>query len=114
MKRLKGTKVYHRKLVRDNIPNIIKKAGGQYKTRVLNDEAMPDALTKNLREEIDELINADSRKELLSEAADVVITLLALLNLHNYSVHELNKEVTINTSKKGMFDKQLYLIWSTE
>lgn len=54
-------KVYHQKLIRDKIPQVIEASGGEYETRVLSDGEFQKELMKKLVEEAEEL--ADSDKE---------------------------------------------------
>ena len=55
------------KLVRDNIPDIIRNNGEKAITRVLSDEEYEEELLKKLSEETSEVINASSKDELLKE-----------------------------------------------
>ena len=40
---------YHRKLIRDKIPQIIETNGGQYETRVMKKEEFEKELKKNMK-----------------------------------------------------------------
>lgn len=62
---------YHRKLIRDRIPEFIRASGDEFETRVMDKEKFEWELKKKLLEEAKELINAPKEK-LLNELADVL------------------------------------------
>ena len=89
-------KVYN-KLVRDNIPNIIKNNGGEPFTRILTDE------------EYNEVLNTKNTEERIEELADMIeiISSLALVEGKNLDVVlECAKKKSI---KRGGFEKKIYL-----
>lgn len=95
----------YNKLVRDNIPEIIKSNGGKPKYRYLeNDEEFKKALKVKLVEEIDELLNAKTEEEAIEELADIydVITCLEeYFKIAQYSC--------IKRSSKGWFNNRIFL-----
>ena len=58
------------KLVRDNIPEIILKKGGESEIRILEDAEYSDLLNKKLMEECNEVIEADDTESKKEELAD--------------------------------------------
>jgi predicted house-cleaning noncanonical NTP pyrophosphatase (MazG superfamily) len=64
-------KYYHRKLIRDKIPEKIKATGDDYKAKVMGKAQFEKELKKKLVEESKELAKA-SKKELPNELADVL------------------------------------------
>ena len=65
-------KYYHKKLIRDRIPEKIKESEGEYETRVLGEVEFERELKKKLVEESNELAKAP-KEELINELADVSI-----------------------------------------
>ena len=53
----------YNKLVRDNIPNIIKNDGYECITKILDDKEFKNELYKKLLEEADEVINSKNKEE---------------------------------------------------
>jgi predicted house-cleaning noncanonical NTP pyrophosphatase (MazG superfamily) len=101
-------KVYN-KLVRDNIPNIIKNNGGEPFTRILTDEEYKIELEKKLYEEYNEVLNTKNTEERIEELADMIeiISSLALVEGKNLDVVlECAKKKSI---KRGGFEKKIYL-----
>lgn len=101
-------KVYN-KLVRDNIPNIIKNNGGEPFTRILTDEEYKIELEKKLYEEYNEVLNTQNTEERIEELADMIeiISSLALVEGKNLDVVlECAKKKSI---KRGGFEKKIYL-----
>ena len=68
-----GTKTYY-KLVRDNVPAIISKAGRKPYVSTLDDEAYYLELRKKLQEEVDEFLSSNEDSEL----ADILEVLEAI------------------------------------
>ena len=100
-------KVYN-KLVRDNIPQIIRDKGEIPVTRILNDEEYKKALEEKLFEEYKEVIEA-SGKDRLEEIVDLIEVAKSLAELENSSleqVMEIGKEKRI---KRGGFQQKIYL-----
>ncbi|WP_404501974.1 phosphoribosyl-ATP pyrophosphohydrolase [Arthrobacter sp. GAS37] len=59
------------KLVRDRIPEVVARDGGQIPTRVLDDSEFGRALRDKVREEALEVAQAASREALIEELADL-------------------------------------------
>lgn len=58
---MKNIKVFN-KLVRDQIPTIIQRAGSNCKSHTLSEEKFENALRLKLQEEVDEFLNAETKK----------------------------------------------------
>ena len=98
------------KLVRDNIPDKIEKNGEVAVTRILNSEEYRDELYKKLLEESNEVINAKTRDEVLEELADVYEVIIAISELENSNmsnVEEISKQKRL---KRGGFTKRIFLV----
>jgi predicted house-cleaning noncanonical NTP pyrophosphatase (MazG superfamily) len=98
-------KVYN-KLIRDNIPEIIKKDGKECNIRVLNDEEYFIELNKKLDEEIKEYKEEYSIEEL----ADVQEIINAIVRTKGYSLESFNKIRIDKKRKNGGFVQKLFLI----
>ena len=100
-------KIYN-KLVRDNIPNIIKGNGGEPYTRILDDKEYKEELEKKLNEEYHEVLEA-SGKERVEELADMVEIINALANLENSTLEEVIEIAKEKALKRGAFKDKVYL-----
>lgn len=107
-------KIYYRKLVRDKIPDIIKKNGGECKIKLINDKSMPQLTLDKVNEELTELNRARTNEQVLYEAADLVIALLAHLSSLGMGVAHLNAQIRRSLKEKGGFSKNQVLIWATK
>ncbi|MDB5185645.1 MAG: hypothetical protein JWL85_168 [Candidatus Saccharibacteria bacterium] len=97
-------KVY-KKLVRDNIPEIIRKNGEKPVTRTLDEKEYLEELVKKLKEEVAEF-DADRSVE---ELADVKEVMIAIREAHGIHAGELEDVRRTKANKNGRFKKRLYL-----
>ncbi len=95
----------YNKLVRDNIPTIIKKSGRRPKTRILDDKEYVEQLFEKLCEEIDEF-DEDRNVE---ELADIIEVLMALARTLGISQEELKEVRAKKVATRGAFKKRLFL-----
>lgn len=95
----------YNKLVRDNIPTIIKKSGRRPKTRILDDKEYVEQLFEKLCEEIDEF-DEDRNVE---ELADIIEVLMALARTLGISQEELKEVRSKKVAIRGAFKKRLFL-----
>jgi len=103
---------YHRKLVRDKIPEIIKATGDEFSARVMRKTEFEKELNKKLVEEAKELAEAP-KSEILDELADV-LELTKSIAAHNHiPFSRVEKVQEEKRKKRGGFKKKLFLIWST-
>lgn len=98
----------YNKLVRDNIPDIIKSRGGEPITRILDDTEYRLELEKKLLEEANEVINA-SGDDRIEELADLLEVMYALMDLENKSLEDVQVVRENKALKRGAFTKRLYL-----
>jgi predicted house-cleaning noncanonical NTP pyrophosphatase (MazG superfamily) len=98
----------YNKLVRDNIPDIIKSRGGDPITRILDDTEYRLELEKKLLEEANEVINA-SGDDRIEELADLLEVMYALMDLENKSLEDVQVVRENKALKRGAFTKRLYL-----
>ncbi|GEM_PF-1352696 len=71
-------KIQYNKLVRDKIPNIIKKSGGKCKVKRLTSDGLIAELCKKPKEEYEEYCKAKTSEERLGELADIIYPVLCL------------------------------------
>lgn len=105
-------KYYHRKLIRDRIPEVIEASNGQFKTRVLEKGEFEKELRKKLLEESKELAKTP-RTKLLNELADVLEIVKSIASHHKISFLKIEEYQEDKRKKRGGFKKRLFLIWST-
>lgn len=106
-------KVFYKKLVRDNIPEIIESSGGVYETRILNNEEFEMELRKKLVEESNEVLNS-SKEELIGELADVLQLINNLAENNQLTMEDVQNEMKLKKEKRGGFDKKLFLEWASK
>ncbi len=96
----------HNKLVRDNIPDIIKSNGQSAKTVILDDEKYTAALENKLKEETREYLHS---KELM-ELADILEVVEALAKNQGSSFDEVLQLKKQKQGENGAFDKKIFLV----
>lgn len=101
-------KVYN-KLVRDNIPNIIKNNGGNPITKVLDNQEYKQELEKKLYEEYNEVLSAHVSDERIEELADMLEIISALAKLENKSLDDVIRIAKNKKENRGGFDKKIFL-----
>ncbi len=109
------SRVYYNKLVRDGIPKKIEAEGSEYETRSIHDTVeFQQELLKKVVEEAGELSRARVREEFLDEYTDLMVVLDTLITLQNITEIEIMAARQENTKRKGAFDAQLFLHWSSD
>jgi len=102
--------VKYDKLIRDNIPEIIKEAGWLPTIRILKKSEFLNAIKKKISEEAGELIRAKDKKEIADEIIDIQELLDALASESKLTKAELKKLQNTKRKKRGGFKKRLFLI----
>jgi len=90
-------------LVRDNIPQIIKKSGKTFKTETLNQDRYVKELHKKLDEEVAEYHSVTNKEAALEELADILEFLHALAKIHGSSIDDVNIIRAEKLHKRGGF-----------
>ena len=98
----------YNKLVRDNIPNIIKSKGETPITRILDDATYKSELEKKLYEEYQEVLES-SRDERLEELADMLEIIRALAKLENKSLQDVINIADDKNIKRCAFEEKIFL-----
>ena len=100
-------RVYN-KLVRDNIPNIIKEKGETPIIKILDDIQYKSELEKKLYEEYKEVIEA-SGDDRVEELADMLEIIRALAKLENKSLEDIISIADKKNEKRGAFEDKIFL-----
>jgi predicted house-cleaning noncanonical NTP pyrophosphatase (MazG superfamily) len=104
------TTVSSGKLVRDRIPEVIRSAGGDPKTRRLDSDEMADALAAKLIEEATEAAAAvHDRDELVQELADLHEVQAAIMDHFGLSWDEVVKAAERKRLERGGFTAGVWL-----
>lgn len=98
----------YNKLVRDRIPEIIIKNGGNPKIKVLDDEGYKNALEVKLLEEYKEVLAATGNDR-IEELADMLEVMLGLAKLEDKDIDDIISAMEIKKEKRGAFVKKLFL-----
>jgi predicted house-cleaning noncanonical NTP pyrophosphatase (MazG superfamily) len=106
-------KVFHRKLVRDKIPQVIEAAGDKYEIRIMNIKEYEKELKKKLIEEAKEL-NKAPKVKLTNEMADVLELLKSISEHYKIDFKSVEEKQAQKRQERGGFKKRLFLIWSSQ
>ena len=98
----------YKKLVRDNIPDIIRNNNEEPITRVLSDNEYKIELEKKLYEEYNEVINSENNDR-IEELADMLEVMISLAELENKTFDDIEKVRILKKEKRGGFSKKIYL-----
>lgn len=99
----------YNKLVRDNIPEIIKKNNEEPVTRILEDDEYKDELYQKLMEETKEVIGSQKEEDTLEELADVLEVVKAIAELNDKKLDDIIETANKKASKRGGFEKRIFL-----
>lgn len=94
------------KLIRDNIPEIIKNSGKKVITKRLSDEEYIEALNSKLVEELQEYLESSSVEEL----ADLVEVVYGILDCKGVSIDEFENVRKNKNRERGAFRERLLLV----
>jgi len=103
---------YHKKLIRDKIPEFIKATNDDFETRVMDDLEFEAELKKKLVEESKEVLAAP-KEELMNELADVLQLIKSIATHYQMKFRDVEKYQKDKKKKRGAFAKKLFLVWST-
>ena len=96
---------HYNKLIRDKIPDIIKKSGKTPVCRVLTGSEYLDALNQKLQEEVTEYLEDNCIEEL----GDILEVVFAIAAAKGYSREDLAQARDTKNNKNGAFTKKLFL-----
>ena len=101
-------RVYN-KLVRDEIPLIIRNNGENPITRILDDVEYKFELEKKLLEEYNEVLGATNSEERVEELADMLEVIRSLASLENKDLDDIIKVADLKKEKRGGFSSKIFL-----
>lgn len=101
-------KLYN-KLVRDNIPEIIKKDNRKPIYHELSSDEYWEYLLEKDKEELLEVRDASTKDEIKMELADKLEIIRAMAKFHGYTLNDIIEEADKKRSKNGAFDNRLFL-----
>jgi predicted house-cleaning noncanonical NTP pyrophosphatase (MazG superfamily) len=96
------------KLVRDKVPENIRKHGGKPHCRILSGKELFGAAKKKVLEEAKELIRARRREDIINEIVDieeVIDVLMAELGITRLELFTRRREKNL---QKGRFEKRIF------
>ena len=95
-----------KKLVRDNIPQIIEKANAIAEIYICDNQEYALRLKEKLQEETQEFLDEESIEEL----ADILEVIYAIANYKNVSKDTLESIRAKKAKERGAFDKKIVLV----
>lgn len=96
-------------LVRDKMPKRLGKLGVYVEGHSLNPKEQIDHLKLKLQDEVDEVLNAVSPKEIKEEIADVLEVLYAIAKYYGLQIEHLEKKRLQKQAERGGFSKGLFV-----
>ena len=100
------------KLVRDKIPELLDKVGGETETEILDNKKYIECLFNKLQEETEEVVTANSKENLTEELADLLEVMNAIATANNIDYGEIEKIRLAKKEKRGGFEDKIFLISS--
>ena len=108
-------KIYYNKLCRDKIPEIIRGKGFDCEVReVTDDDEYKREIVRKIYEEASGVTNHEGREHMVTEIADLMITLDSVKKAFAISDEEISSAVTRSLEEKGSYERRLYLSWSSD
>ncbi|MFH1451319.1 MAG: nucleoside triphosphate pyrophosphohydrolase [bacterium] len=101
--------IKYNKLIRDKIPEIIKKKGAVPEVSCLSDANFIKELKKKLIEEAQEVQGAKNKKDLLNEIVDVLEILMNIAKIKKFNWKNIENKRKIKKLERGGFNKKLFL-----
>lgn len=109
------TRIYYNKLVRDNIPDMIRAKRKNCEVLQITDmQEFQQELFKKIKEEAASLASVRTREEFLSEYADLMIVLNTVMQQLEITPEEVTKAKADNYLKKGSYKHRYFLKWSED
>lgn len=104
----------YNKLIRDKIPEIIKKDNAIPKVSVLDEKKFTVALKEKLVEEAKELLEAETSEDILNELSDVLELVESIATNNKLTIADVEKQKLVKKEKRGGFEKKLFLEYVDE
>jgi len=97
------------KLIRDKIPEIIKKDNAIPKISILNQKRFKEELKKKIFEEAAELKTAKNKDEIINELSDISEILLAIAKIEKINWKKVEQKRKMKLRERGGFKKKIFL-----
>lgn len=111
----KVNRIYHNKLVRDNIPSIIKGRRKECEVIQITDTLeFQQELFKKIKEEADALTMTKNKEDFLDKYADLMMVLNTIMRQLEITTEEMKEVKQENNLRKGAFKHQQFLRWSDD
>ena len=101
-------KFYHKKLIRDKIPEIIEADDGKYEVRVMEEDEFKKELKQKLIEEVEEVIEAE-KSELGKELADVLELIKSIAESEDISFEFVEEKQKQRREKREVSKRNFFL-----
>ncbi len=109
------TRVYYNKLIRDNVPDIIRAKREACEVRQITDvQEFQQELFKKIKEEANSLAMVRTKEEFLAEYADLMMVFDTIMGQLEITPEEVAEARNQNLLKKGGYKHQYYLLWSED
>jgi predicted house-cleaning noncanonical NTP pyrophosphatase (MazG superfamily) len=109
------TRVYYNKLIRDNVPDMIRAKRENCEVRQITDvQEFQQELFKKIKEEAAALAMCRTKEEFLAEYADLMLVLDTIVKQLDITSEEIMEVRKYNLLKKGGYRHQYYLSWSDD
>lgn len=99
----------YNKLVRDNIPEIIKQSGKDCDVRTLTTREFKRALVTKVVEEGQELMQANNKHEMVDELGDLYEVIETLMMVYKIDKREIDNHRIKKNMTKGGFEHRVFL-----
>jgi predicted house-cleaning noncanonical NTP pyrophosphatase (MazG superfamily) len=100
------------KLIRDRIPELLGADGVRYEVTVLDQHEFRAALLAKLQEEAAEVARAESEASLVTEVADLLEVVAALLAAEGIANARVEEAQVQRRQARGGFERRLQLVWT--
>ncbi len=109
------TRVYYNKLVRDNIPDMIRSKREGCEVRQITDiQEFQQELFKKIKEEAASIAMVRTKEEFLSEYADLMMVFETIVKQLDITSEEIIQARKDNFLRKGGFKHQYFMVWSED
>ncbi|MFZ2681763.1 MAG: nucleoside triphosphate pyrophosphohydrolase [Patescibacteria group bacterium] len=108
-------KIIHNKLIRDKIPEILRRKQVLFELKQLTENVeFEQALRGKLVEEAAEVAATLDHEALVTELADVAEVVKSLCVLKGITAEEIERARAQKFTERGGFDERTWLMWSDE
>lgn len=104
----------YNKLVRDNIPGIIKQNGQKCIVKKLDQPTYEKELRSKLKEEVNEYLEAENDIEAIEELSDVLEIIHSLAEIHGKNFNDIEMARQKKFNARGGFKEKWYLVEADE